>query len=45
MAKALADARAKATDLREKARTERAEAWMELETAVYAVEDDAETVT
>ena len=42
MAKALADARAKAADLREKARKERAKAWTDFETAVYAAEDDAE---
>ncbi len=45
MAKALADARAKAADLREKARKERAKAWADFETAVYAVENDAEAVT
>ena len=35
MAKALAEARAKAADLREKARKERAKAWMDFEAAVY----------
>ena len=44
MAKALADARTKAADLREKARKERAKAWTDFETAVYAAEDDAEAV-
>ena len=44
MAKALADARAKAADLREKARKERAKAWTDFETAVYAMEDDTEAV-
>ena len=39
MAKALADARAKATDLREEARKGRAKAWADFETAVYAAED------
>ena len=42
---ALADARAHATGLREQAREERAKAWTDFETAVYAAEDDAETVT
>ena len=45
MAKALADARTKAADLREKARKERAKAWMDFETAVYAEEDKTEAVT
>ena len=45
MAKTLADARTKVADLREKARKERATAWTEFETAVYAVENDAEAVT
>ena len=45
MAKALVDARTKAADLREKARKERATAWTDFETAVYAVENDAEAVT
>ena len=45
MAKALADARAKAADLREKARKERAKAWADFETAVYAAEDGGESVT
>ena len=45
MAKALADARAKAADLRDQARKERAKAWTDFETAVYAPEDDAEAVT
>ena len=45
MAKALADARTKAVDFREKARKERAKAWADFETAVYAAEDDAEAVT
>ena len=40
--KALADARAKAADLREQARKERATAWTDFETAVYAAEDDGE---
>ena len=44
MAKALADARAKAADLREKARKERAKAWTDFETAVYAAEDGSEAV-
>ena len=44
MAKALADARAKAVGLREEARKERAKAWTDFETAVYAAEDDAEAV-
>ena len=42
MAKALADARADAASLREKARKEHTEAWADFETAVYAAEDDAE---
>ena len=45
MANALADARAHATALREKARNERAEAWADFESAVYAAEDGAEVVT
>ena len=45
MANALADARAHATALREKARNERAEAWADFEAAVYAAEDGAEVVT
>ena len=45
MAKALADARAKATALREKARNERAEAWADFEAAVYAAEDEVKAVT
>ena len=45
MAKGLADARAHATDLREKARKERTEAWADFETAVYAAEDGTEAVT
>ena len=45
MAKALADARAKAVGLREEARKEHAKAWTDFETAVYAVENDAESVT
>ena len=44
MAKALADARAKAADLREKARKERAKAWTDFETAIYAAVDDTEAV-
>ena len=44
MAKALANARAKAVGLREEARKERAKAWTDFETAVYAAEDDAEAV-
>ena len=39
---ALADARTKAVDLRDQARKERAKAWTDFETAVYAPEDDAE---
>ena len=45
MAKALADARAKAVGLREEARKEHAKAWTDFETAVYAEKDDAEAVT
>ena len=45
MAKALAGARADAASLREKARKERTGAWADLETAIYAAEDDAEAVT
>ena len=45
MAKALADARAKAAGLREKARKERAIAWTAFETAVYAEEGEAKAVT
>ena len=44
MAKALADARAHAIDLREKARKGRAKAWTDFETAVYAAEGDAEAI-
>ena len=43
-AKALTDARAKAADFREKARKERAKAWADFETAVYAAEGDAEAI-
>ena len=42
MSKALADARGHVADLREKARTERDEAWTNFEGSVYATEDDAE---
>ena len=45
MARALADARAHATSLREKARNERTEAWADFESSVYASEDDAEAAT
>ena len=45
MAKALADARAHATALRERARKERAKAWTDFETAVYSAEDGAEAIT
>ena len=45
MAKALADARAHATGLRERARKECAQAWADFEAAVYAAEDGAEVVT
>ena len=38
MAKALTDARARATDLRGQARKARAQAWMDFEASVYAVE-------
>ena len=41
MAKALADARAHATGLRERARKECAQAWADFEAAVYAAEDGA----
>ena len=44
MAKALADARTKAADLRDQARKERAKAWTDFETAVYAAEDETEVV-
>ena len=44
MAKALADARAKAVGFREEARKEHAKAWTDFETAVYAAEDEAEAV-
>ena len=45
MAKALADARTRATTLREKARNERTKAWTDFETTVYATEDNAEATT
>ena len=45
MAKVLTDARTKTTDLREKARKERAKAWADFEATVYAAEDGAEAVT
>ena len=41
---ALTDARAKAADLREKARKERAKAWTDFEAAVYAEEGEVEAV-
>ena len=42
MAKALTDARVKATGLRELARKARAQAWTDFEASVYAVENKAE---
>ena len=42
MAKALTDARVKATGLRELARKGRAQAWTDFEASVYAMEDEAE---
>ena len=44
MAKALTNARAKAADFREKARKERAKAWADFETAVYAAEDGGKAI-
>ena len=41
---ALTDARAKAADLREKARKERAKAWTDFEAAIYAAVDETEAV-
>ena len=41
----MANARAKAAGLRKRAQEERAKAWTDFETAVYAVENDAESVT
>ena len=40
----LADARTHATALRQRAQNERAEAWADLETAVYATEEDDKTI-
>ena len=45
MAKALTDACAHATALRERAQNECAKAWADFEAAVYAAEDSAEAVT
>ena len=45
MSKALTDARAKATDLRERAQNERAKAWTDFEAAVYTTGDEAEAIT
>ena len=45
MARTLADARTRATALREKARKERARAWTDFETAVCAADDDTECLT
>ena len=45
MIKTLADARAHAIDLREKARKERTEAWADFDSSVYATGDEAEAVT
>ena len=45
MSKALADARAHAIALRDRARKECTEAWADFEAAVYAAEDGAEIVT
>ena len=42
MATAFTDARARATDLRGQARKARAQAWMDFEASVYAVEDETE---
>ena len=42
MTTTLADARAKAADLREQARKARAQAWTDFEASVYAVENKAE---
>ena len=42
MTTTLADARARATDLRGQARTARAQAWRDFEASVYAVEDETE---
>ena len=44
MAKALANARAKATGFRKSAQEERAKAWTDFETAVYSAEDSAEAI-
>ncbi len=42
MTTTLADARAKAVDLREQARKVRAQAWTDFEASVYAEKDEAE---
>ena len=42
IAKALTDARTRATDLRGQARTVRAQAWRDFEASVYAAEDETE---
>ena len=44
MAKALADTRTRTTALRGRAQNERAKAWVDFETAVYATEEDDKTI-